>query len=100
MGYRLSENTVIFSYQEKADFDFDTFDSQSIIAIGILGLDFSYLDKQGSWLDAWDSRIGGAQEKLPPQAVRISFAIENNDMPDSKEVFETVVELPIRSKYR
>lgn len=100
MGYEFvsSDNTIVFSFQEKADFDFDTFDSRDIMAVNILGLTFSYLDKQGNWVDNWDSRIGGQQEKLAPQAIRINFAIENTDYPDNKEVFETVVELPIRIK--
>ncbi|MFC1646090.1 type II secretion system protein J [Candidatus Omnitrophota bacterium] len=102
MGYEFipSDNTIVFSYQEKADFDFDTFDSKNIIAVKIISLTFSYLDREGNWLDDWDSRIGGQQEKLPPQAIKINFAIENTDYPDNKEVFETVVELPIRSKYQ
>ncbi len=102
MGYEFipTDNTIAFSYQERADFDFDTYDSKKTMAINILGLNFSYLDKQGSWLDEWDSRQGGEQEEDPPQAIKISFDIENNDFPDKKETFETVVELPIRTKYQ
>jgi len=94
------DKTIVFSYQEKADFDFDTYDEKNIIAVDILGLNFSYLDKEGSWLDNWDSRLGGQQEKIPPQAIKISFEIKNTDLPDGKETFETIVELPIRTKYQ
>lgn len=94
-----SDNTIVFSYQGKADFNFDTYDSSSIIAIKILELDFSYLDRGGSWLESWDSRAGGPQEGISPKAIKISFAIENLDYPENKEVFETVIELPISSKY-
>ena len=69
------------------------------MALRILEVEFSYLDKEGNWLEEWDSRIGGAQEREPPQAVRFSFAIENLDTEDKKEIFETMVELPIRTKY-
>lgn len=102
MGYEYvpSDKKIIFSYQDTADFDFATFDSQKTIAISILGLSFSYLNKEGVWVEDWDSRISGAQEKTPPQAVRIILEIENKDYADNKEVFETVVELPIRSKYQ
>ena len=101
MGYEfnLADNTLLFLYQEKADFDFGTYDSKNIIAIKVLELTFNYLDETGSWLEDWDSRIGGQQEGIAPQAIKISFGIENLDFPDNKEIFETVIELPIRTKY-
>jgi type II secretory pathway pseudopilin PulG len=101
MGYELVqlENRLVFSYQEKADFDFDTYDYKNTIAVDVMGLNFSYLDKDGSWRSDWDSRLGGQQEKSPPQAIKISLEIKNTDSTDGKEVFETIVELPIRTKY-
>ncbi|MFC1709095.1 type II secretion system protein J [Candidatus Omnitrophota bacterium] len=93
--YSPSDSTMLFSYEEKSDFDFDTYDSKGIMAIGVLSVDFSYLDKEGNWRQEWDSRIGGEQEGVPPQAVRVSFAIENTDFTEGREIFETMVELPI-----
>lgn len=97
--YNAAEEKIFFSYQDKADFDFNTYDSKDMIAINVLSLDFRYMDKDGSWLDSWDSRGGGQQEGLSPQAIKISLGVENTDAPDNKEVFETIVELPIRTKY-
>jgi hypothetical protein len=97
--YNPAEKRIYFSYQEKADFNFDTYDSKDMIAINVLSLDFSYMDKDGSWLTSWDSRQGGQQEGRAPQAVKISLGVENTDAPEGKEVFETIVELPIRTKY-
>ena len=101
MGYEfnLADNALLFLYQERADFDFGTYDSKDMIAIKVLEVTFNYLDETGSWLEDWDSRIGGQQEGIAPQAIKISFGIENLDFPDNKEIFETVIELPIRTKY-
>lgn len=101
MGYEINsaDNTLLFSYQEKADFDFSTYDSKDIIAVKALLLSFAYLDKTGKWHASWDSRVGGQQEGLAPQAIKVSFGIENKDIPGNIEVFETVIELPISSKY-
>jgi len=97
--YNAAERKIFFSYQDKADFNFDTYDSKDMIAINVLSLDFRYMDSDGSWLESWDSRQGGAQQGKSPQAIKISLGVENTDYPDGKEVFETTIELPIRTKY-
>lgn len=101
MGYEYNpdEKKLLFIYQDQSDYDFNTYDSKSMIAINVLSLDFRYLDKNSNWLESWDSRQGGQQEGLVPQAIKISLGVENTDFPDNKEVFETIVELPIRTKY-
>jgi len=101
MGYEYNsaEKKILFSYQEKADFNFDTYDSKDMIAINILSLDFRYMDSSGNWLESWDSRQGGQQQGKAPQAIKVSLGVENNDLPDKKELFETIIELPIRTKY-
>jgi hypothetical protein len=101
MGYEYdsSGKKILFSYQEKSDFNFDTYDSKDMVAIHILSLDFRYLDSSGNWLESWDSRQGGQQQGKSPQAIKISLGAENADSPDKKEIFETIVELPIRTKY-
>jgi len=101
MGYgiNLDDNTLLFTYQEKADFDFSTYDSKEVIAVKTMMLSFAYLDKAGNWFASWDSRVGGQQENQAPQAIKVYFGIENLDIPGDMEVFETVIELPISSKY-
>ncbi|MDD5351755.1 MAG: prepilin-type N-terminal cleavage/methylation domain-containing protein [Candidatus Omnitrophica bacterium] len=102
MGYEFNQadGKLFFYYQEKSDYDFSTYDYKDIIAVDILELNFSYLDSSGNWLDSWDSRVGGQEQGLSPQAIKVYFSVENPDFPDKKEAFETVVELPIRTKYR
>ncbi|MDD5356283.1 MAG: prepilin-type N-terminal cleavage/methylation domain-containing protein, partial [Candidatus Omnitrophica bacterium] len=97
--YNAAEQKIFFSRQDKADFNFDTYDSKDMIAIHVLSLDFRYMDSSGNWLESWDSRQGGAQQGTPPQAIKISLGAENTDYPDNKEIFETTIELPIRTKY-
>ena len=101
MGYEFNagENKLYFSYQAEADFNFDTYDHKDIIAIQVVEFALYYLDKSGNWFDSWDSRIGGQQEGIVPQAIKVLFAIENNDLEGNKEVFETLIELPLRTKY-
>jgi hypothetical protein len=101
MGYEYNagEKKLIFLYQDKADYNFDTYDSKDRIAINVLSLDFRYMNKEGNWLESWDSRQGGQQQGLAPQAIKISLGVQNPDSPSGKEVFETIVELPIRTKY-
>ena len=101
MGYEFNagENKLYFSYQGEADFNFDTHDYKDMIAIKVVEFALYYLDKSGDWFDSWDSRIGGQQEGIVPQAIKVLFAIENNDLEGNKEVFETLIELPLRTKY-
>ena len=98
--FNLINKTLVFSYQNKADYDFDTYDDKNVIATSVENLTFSYLDENGNWLENWDSRQGAKQQGISPQAVKIYFEVENNDLVDKKEVFETIVELPIRTKYQ
>jgi prepilin-type N-terminal cleavage/methylation domain-containing protein len=97
--YNAAEKKISFLHQDKADYNFDTYDSKDRIAINVLSLDFRYMDKEGNWLESWDSRQGGQQQGLAPQAIKISLGVENTDSPGGKEIFETTVELPIRTKY-
>ena len=96
-GYEFNsdDKSLVYAYQENADYSFSTFDSRKVIATGVLNLKFSYLNNKDEWRDTWEAKKGGAQEGTIPRAIKITFEVESEYLANKKEIFDTVVTLPM-----
>ena len=98
IGYwQRDDGNFMRHYECPPDFDFSTISGgDGELGLVINELDFTFFDGT-EYLDSWDSRAGGAQEGVFPQAVKFSFFVSDEGNLIRKK-FESLVHIASRGR--
>lgn len=92
IGYwQRDDGNIMRHIDTMPDFDFQTAERDDELGLVIEGLDFKYHDGN-NFIDAWDSRVGAAQEGSFPKAIKFSFFVSDEGNLVKKK-FESLVRI-------
>lgn len=87
-GYSPEDKSIKRFFQESADFDLESFDSEDEVLSAVSSWEVSYCDSDGVWSDSWSE----TREKLP-HAIKISYKLD-----EKGSVQENIVNIAVARK--